>query len=197
MERLYQPMINWTLMSNMPAKPDPSTGLPTTTVANGQFLVFDTAAYRQAGGHGAVKGAVGEDLAILRVMVASGAKAAAVNGGAIASCRMYDNGTDLLDGNTKWMCEWVDTRRKLLWSAAAITLINLVPPAAALRGSRLGLAGYLSAVASRIAVSRRFNESTSPYVLAHPVACALSWVMMVESRRQARRGSRTWKGRTL
>jgi glycosyl transferase family 2 len=196
-ERLYQPMVNWTLMSNMPTQPDPATGLPTTAVANGQFLVFDAAAYRVAGGHAAVKDAVAEDLAILHVLLASGAKAAAVDGTAIASCRMYTSGGELVDGYTKWLCDWVDTRRKVIWAAGAITLINLVPTGAALRGSKIGLLGYLSAVAGRVAVARRFNEPAFPYSLAHPAGCAMSLGMIVESRRRQRHGSRSWKGRAV
>jgi hypothetical protein len=196
-ERLYQPMINWTWMANLPRTADPATGLPGTVVANGQFLVLDAAAYRKAGGHGAIRQAVLDDLALLHAVLATGAKAAAVDGTALAACRMYRGGRELVDGYTKWMCDWVDTPRKVAWAAGTVGLVDVLPFLAALRGSRIGLVGYLGSVFGRVVVARRFAEPALPYALAHPAAATMSVAMIVESRRRSRRGARTWKGRTV
>lgn len=197
LEKLYQPMVAWTWLSNLPARLDPSTGLPSTVVANGQFLVFDSGAYRAIGGHEAVKDAVAEDHAILWAMLGSGAKAAAIDGSTLARCRMYSGGRELIDGYTKWLADWVDTRQKVAWAGAMIALTHLVPPAAALRGSRVGLLGYLAGVAGRVVVARRFAEQAFPSALAHPAACAMSAVMIVESHRRRHRNLACWKGRML
>ncbi|MGQ0465388.1 MAG: glycosyltransferase [Sporichthyaceae bacterium] len=196
-ERLYQPMVNWTLMSNMKAAVDPATGLPPTSVANGQFLVFDAAAYRAFGGHEAVKAVTAEDFAILHVLLSTGAKAAAVDGTDLASCRMYSGAIELVDGYTKWLSDWIDTPSKVAWSNAMIGLVHVLPSVAALRGSRVGLAGYAAAVAGRVVVARRFNEPAFPSSLAHPAACVMSGAMIVESRRRKKRNVATWKGRTV
>jgi glycosyltransferase involved in cell wall biosynthesis len=195
-ERLYQPMVNWTLMSNMPSKADPDTGLPPTAVANGQFLVFDAEAYRKAGGHESVKAMTAEDFAILHVLLATGAKAAAIDGTTLASCRMYAGGKELVDGYTKWLSDWIDTPKKIAWSVGMIGLVQVLPPAAALRGSRIGLLGYLAAVAGRIVVARRFAEPAA-WALTHPAACVMSAGMIVESKRRKTRKLATWKGRSL
>ncbi|MGQ0843258.1 MAG: glycosyltransferase [Sporichthyaceae bacterium] len=196
-ERLYQPMVNWTLMSNMAKKVDPATGLPPTNFANGQFMVFDADAYLRAGGHEAVKTAIVEDFTILHVLLASGAKAAAIDGTQLASCRMYSGGRELVDGYAKWLADLIDTPKKVAWSAGMIALVQVLPPLAALRGSRIGLLGYAAAVAGRVVVARRFGEPGLPWSLAHPAACAMSAGMIVESRRRKKRRTASWKGRTL
>ena len=71
------------------------------SVANGQLLVFDARAYRQSGGHAAVRGEVIEDVALMRVVRRAGHRALTVDGSHIASCRMYCCATDLIDGYTK------------------------------------------------------------------------------------------------
>jgi hypothetical protein len=184
-------------MANLPPSCDAATGLPATAVANGQFLMVDAEAYRRAGGHGAIKQAVTDDLALLHAILATGAKAAAVDGTALAACRMYSGRAELVDGYTKWMCDWVDSRRKLAWVAGCVGLMDLLPAVAALRGSRVGLVGYLGPVLARAVVARRFAEPPLPYALAHPAAAAMSLGLIVESRRRNRRGGRTWKGRAV
>lgn len=196
-ERLYQPMINWTWMANLPRDPDPATGLPKTVVANGQFLVIDAAAYGRAGGHGAIRLAVLDDLAMLHAIVGTGAKAAAVDGTALASCRMYSGAQELIEGYTKWMCDWVDSPRKVAWTAGMVGLIDVLPVAAALRGSKVGLLGYLAPVVARVVVARRFGEPALPWAAAHPATGVMSLALILESRRRSRRGARTWKGRTV
>lgn len=196
-ERLYQPLVNWTLMANMPVNKGTATTPPPTDVANGQFLVFDAAAYRRAGGHEAVRDHVAEDLNILRAVLDSGGTAATADGSRIASCRMYSGGAELVDGYTKWLWAWVDTPKKVAGAVVGIALIQLLPTAAALRGSKVGLAGYLAGVAGRAVVARRFGEPPLPHALTHPAACAMSGAMILESWRRRRANRLTWKGRSV
>lgn len=196
-ERIYQPLVNWTLMATMSSDIDPETGLPPTVVANGQFLVFDADAYRAAGGHAAVKQAVLDDGGMLFAVLGSGGKAAAVDGTGLAACRMYSGARELVDGHTKWLCEWVNTPRKVAEVSGAVLLLHVLPALAALRGSRVGLAGYLGVAATRITLARRFGEPPLPYSFTHPVAGVMSVGLIVESRRRQKRNLRTWKGRAV
>jgi len=196
-ERIYQPLVNWTLMATMSPDIDPETGLPPTVVANGQFLVFDADAYRTAGGHAAVKQAVLDDGGLLFAVLGSGGKAAAVDGTGVAACRMYSGAGELVDGYTKWLCEWVNSPRKVMEISGAVVLLQVLPALAALRGSRVGLAGYLGVVAARITLARRFGEPPLPYSFTHPVAAVMSCGLIVESRRRQKRNLRTWKGRAV
>jgi cellulose synthase/poly-beta-1,6-N-acetylglucosamine synthase-like glycosyltransferase len=57
--------------------------------ANGQFMLFTRDAYAAVGGHGAVKDALLEDLALVRLIDASGRKAGVFLAAGLFHCRMY------------------------------------------------------------------------------------------------------------
>ncbi len=196
-ERLYQPMVNWTWMSNMPVHKGTPTVPPPTEVANGQFLVFDRAGYERAGGHTAVFDKVAEDLEILRAVMRSGGKASAVDGSRVAQCRMYNDWPELREGYTKWLWAWVDTPQKVAISIVSITVVYLLPPATALRGSKVGLVGYLAGAAGRAACAKRFGEPVLPHALTMPASCAMSAGLILDSWRKHRSGQLTWKGRKV
>lgn len=195
-ERMYQPLVQWAWMSNMPPTGS-SADPPPTFVANGQFMVFDAAAYRRAGGHGAVRDATAEDHAILYALLGSGGSAAAVDGSRAASCRMYSGPGELVDGYTKWMCDWHRTPRQLSAALGTLAVIFVLPAAAALRGSKVGLVGYLAIVASRVVVARRFGEPALPHAFTHPIACVATGAILVEARRRRGRDQILWKGRAV
>src|SRR5581483_7115879 len=100
-----------------------------------------------------------------------------------------------------------DGYAKSLWSAfgspagsAAVVgtslLAYVVPPLAALRGSRVGLAGYLAGVAGRVVVARRTGGRALDAV-AHPVSIMVFAWLTVCSHVRHRRGTLRWKGRAL
>jgi hypothetical protein len=196
-ERLYQPLVGWTWLSNIPVHKGTPSDPPPTPVANGQFLVFDAEGYRHAGGHTAVFDKVAEDLEILRAVLRSGGRATAVDGSKVAFCRMYADWPELRDGYTKWLWAWVDTPQKVAMSMVSLGVVYLLPPLAALRGSKVGLVGYLAGVAGRAAAARRFSEPVWPHSATHPAACAMSGYLILESWRRHRKGQLSWKGRTV
>lgn len=196
-ERLAQPLLQWSWLTFLPLRVAERSGLPSLGAANGQLLVVDRAAYRRAGGHEAVRSEVLEDLALLRAIKAVGGHGTVVDGTRLATCRMYSSGLDLRDGY-----------RKSLWSAfggplrAAATMAVLIaayvlPPVAALRGSRIGAAGYLAAVAGRVLAARRTGGRAWPDAAAHPVSILQLAVLTAQSVARHRRGALRWRGRAL
>lgn len=83
-ERLAQPLVTWSAFTTLPMALA-RTGNPAISAAIGQFLVVDTAAYRDAGGHEAVAGEVVEDVEVLRALKRRGYRGMPMNGGAIAA----------------------------------------------------------------------------------------------------------------
>ena len=148
-----------------------------------------------AGGHAAVADQVLDDIALLRAVKAVGGRGGVADGTALASCRMYRTSTDL----------WTATASRsglprvapaAMGIGAALALTYLLPPAAALLGSRAGLAGYAAGVAGRAVVARRTGgrwSRTQPPTRSR-------WVLLwlgARSWRGHRRGTLTWKGRSL
>jgi GT2 family glycosyltransferase len=199
-ERLVQPLLAWSWLSTLPVRPAEHSLRPSTAAAIGQFLVMDAKAYAAVGGHGAVRTSVVDDIELARATKRAGYRSGMAVGSAVASCRMYENWTQLRAGHTKWLWAAFGRDGRVVPAAAVcgvLALLGPVPAAAALRGSRIGLAGYVAGVAGRALVAHRTGSRVLPDVLAHPASTGLAAVLLADSVRARRRGTLTWKGRPL
>jgi hypothetical protein len=197
-ERLVQPLQQWLWGTLLPLRLAERSPRPSLAAANGQFLVVRRAAYDRAGGHGAVRGEVIEDIALLRAVKASGGRGVVVDGSMLAGCRMYDGWAGVRDGYAKSLWSALGGRpTAAVGAAAALSAVWLLPPLAALTGSRAGLVGYAAGVAGRAVVAARTGGRVWPDALAHPVSIALLDVLVLRSVVGHRRGSLHWRGRGL
>jgi hypothetical protein len=110
---------------------------------------------------------------------------------------MYDGFADLRDGYARWIWILFPTKIRLVLTCLQLAASELVPPLAALRGSRIGLLGYAAAVTGRVISGRASRDRIFPWALLSPVSAGLSGVMYVYSVRRAARGELSWKGRPL
>ncbi|MEW5809999.1 MAG: glycosyltransferase family 2 protein [Actinomycetota bacterium] len=197
---LIQPLLAWSWLTTLPMRVAERSRRPSMAVANGQFLAMRADALARAGGWAVVAGAVLDDIGLARAVRASGGRTGVVDGSRMATCRMYATGRDLSEGY-----------RKSLWAAfgspagaaavgAALCLVYVLPPAAAMAGSRVGALGYAAAVAGRIPARRWCGRGDAVDLLdaaAHPVSVLALLGLLVSSWRGRRRGTLRWKGRTL
>ena len=201
-ERLVQPLLCWSWSSSLPITIATRTRLSSTVVACGQFLVFDGDAYREIAGHAAVASSVTEDLDIARALRRAGHRTAPVGSGGLVRCRMYTEATELDAGYTRWLWSAYGSAPASAAVVAVAALAFVVPPVAALAGSRAGLVGYLAAVASRLLARSTESDGnvTGTDVLdafAHPVSVLAYARLTWRSHRALRRGDLSWKGRGL
>jgi Glycosyl transferase family 2 len=196
-ERLVQPLLQWSWMVSLPLRRAERSASPALCAANGQFLVADAAALSRAGGFGGVTGEVLDDLAVARAVKRAGGRVGVADGADLAACRMYDGWTDLSAGYRKSLWAAFGPAPASAAVAAALALAYVVPPVAALRGSRAGLVGYVAAVVSRVLAAVRSGGRAWPDPLAHPVSVAALLGLLGASWRGHRRGELTWKGRVL
>jgi hypothetical protein len=197
-ERLVQPLQQWLWATTLPLRLAERSPRPSLAAANGQFLVLTRSGYDRAGGHGAVRGEVLEDIALLRAVKRSGGRGGPVDGSRLAACRMYDGWPALRDGYAKSL--WGAVGGSPLASsaaAAALTAVWVLPPLAALRGSRAGLVGYAAGVAGRGIAAAASGGRLWPDVLAHPVSVLVLDLLMAHSVIGHRRGTLGWRGRAL
>lgn len=194
-ERLVQPLLFWSWCSTLPLHPAEHSPRPSLAAANGQLLVLDADAYRRAGGHDAVRGEVLDDLGLLRAVKRSGGRGVVADGTDLAACRMYSGAGALRDGHGKslWAAFGSPGGVALL---AVLGLAHVVPPVAALGGSRVGLAGYGASVASRWLVARR-TRAPRVDALAHPASLLTLGGLVVDSVVRHRRGTLRWRGRPV
>jgi hypothetical protein len=188
--RLVQPLLQWSWLTFLPLRLAEQPGRPSLSAANGQLLAVRRTAYDRAGGHAAVRADVVEDVGLLRAVKRVGGRGGVVDGTGLATCRMYGTWAELSQGY-----------RKSLHTVPAPVLallagLYLLPPLAALRGSRAGAAATVAAVAGRVVTARR-TGARSVDAVAHPASIAALLWLAARARVDDRRGARVWKGRLL
>ena len=136
-----------------------------------------------------------DDLALARAVKRSGGRVGVADGADLAACRMYDGWADLRAGYRKSLWAAFGPAPASAAVAGALALAYVVPPLAALRGSRAGLIGYAAAVVGRVLAAApqrraRVARRAGPPGVGRGAARAarVSW-------RGHRRGELTWKGR--
>lgn len=206
-ERLVQPLLCWSWASTLPVVYTDRGRRTSTVVACGQFLVFDTAAYRAIGGHTAVADSATEDLDIARALRRAGYRTGLAAAGGLARTRMYRNGRELAGGYRRWL--WSAYGGSVpggLAVAAGAAWVYCVPPLAAVFGRgpvrRWGLAGYAAAGAGRLfartlETGRPPELRDLPVAAAHPLSVIVYFALWARSHRDRRRNALTWKGRAL
>jgi hypothetical protein len=196
-ERLVQPLLQWSWLTTLPLGVAERSPWPSLSAANGQLLAVDSGAYHRAGGHAAVRGAVLDDVELLRAVKRAGGHGTVVDGTYIAGCRMYDGWSELEAGYAKSLWAAFGSPAGAAAVMGGLGVAYVVPFLAALRGSRAGAVGYAAGVAGRVVVARRVGGRVWPDPLAHPVSIAALAVLTARSLAAHRAGTLTWKGRAL
>ena len=196
-ERLVQPLLQWSWLTTLPLRLAEKSRRPSLAAANGQLLAVDAATYRRAGGHAAVRGEVLDDLALLRAVKAVGGTGGVTDGTQLATCRMYDGWPALREGYTKSLWSAFGSPAGAAGTVAGLSFVYVWPALAALAGSPVGAIGYASGVAGRALVARRTGGRVWPDSLAHQASVLLLGWLTALSWRGRRRGTLSWKGRSL
>jgi hypothetical protein len=197
MARLVQPLQAWSWMVSLPLRRAERSRRPAMAAANGQFLLVDADALERSGGWTAVAGEVLDDIALARVVRRRGGRTGVADGSAIASCLMYESWAELHAGYRKSLWSAFGSAGGSVAVAALLALVYLVPPAAGLRGSRIGMLGYAAAVASRVLAARRTGGRVWPDAAAHPVSVAVLIGLLASSWKGRREGTLKWKDRRV
>ncbi|HEV7204384.1 MAG TPA: glycosyltransferase [Jatrophihabitans sp.] len=196
-ERLVQPLLAWSWLTLLPLRVAERSSRPSLGAATGQFLAVRRSVLERAGGFGAVRDEVLDDLALLRAIKAAGGHGGVVDGTELAACRMYDGWPAVRDGYSKSLWAAFGSPVGAGAVVATMTLAYVVPPLAALRGSRIGALGYAAGVASRVVAARRTRGRAFPDALAHPVSIVAFGALTLRSLREHARGTLRWKGRPV
>lgn len=196
-ERLVQPLLQWSWLTLLPLRFAEHSARPSLTAACGQFVVIRRVALDRAGGFAAVRGAVLDDLALVRAVKAAGGRGGVVDGTSLASCRMYAGWPELRDGYRKSLWAAFGSRPRAAAVLGVLGLAYVVPAVAALRGSRIGALGYGAGVVSRMIAARRTGGRVLPDALAHPLSIVAFGYLTVSSWRGRRAGTLTWKSRPV
>ncbi|MGV1035776.1 MAG: glycosyltransferase [Candidatus Nanopelagicales bacterium] len=200
--RLVQPLLQWSWLTFVPLRVSEGSLRQSLAVANGQFLVVDADEYRRAGGHAAVRAEVIEDVAIARNLRGHGARTAVTDGSDLATCRMYQDDAELVEGYRKSLWAAFGSPAGALAATGLLAFVYLLPPIAAIFGRdrctrRWGCAGYAAGICGRAVVSVRTQQRLLPDVLFQPASIAALCALTGWSLLGRRRGTLQWKGRAI
>ena len=193
--RLIQPLLAWSWLTTLPLRVAERSRRPSMAAANGQFLVIEADALARAGGWHAVADAVLDDITMARAIRAAGGATGIADGSTLASCRMYSSASELREGYRKSLWAAFGPPAGAVAVAAALTVVYVLPAAAALAGSRVGAIGYLAAVAGRMSATRWGGRRAD--ALAHPLSVLALLALLASSWVGRVRGSLPWKGRPV
>lgn len=204
-EALVIPLIHFLLLGYLPVwamRRSPSPGLG---AGCGQLFIADREAYREAGGHAAIRASLHDGIKLPRAFRAAGHGTDLFDATDLADCRMYSGLGEVWSGFSKNATEGMATPKALpLWTVllfggqvlpflllAAAVPLGWDSPVALLSGIAAG-----AALAFRLAMAWRFRQSV-PAALLHPLGIllvlAIQWTALVRSRRGR---PATWRGRS-
>lgn len=195
--RLVQPLLQWSWLVFLPLRLAERSPRPSLSAANGQFLVLDAAALTRAGGFAAVADQVLDDIAVMRAVKRAGGRGIVADGSRIAACRMYQGWAEVRHGYEKSLWSATGSPAGATALAAGLAWLYLLPPLAALTGSRAGALGYAAGVLGRVVAARHTGGRAWPDALAHPLSVGLLLSLVARSWQARRRGRLSWKGRPL
>jgi glycosyltransferase involved in cell wall biosynthesis len=215
-ERIAQPVASMNLIRMYPIervnRPRSKRSRP---FANGQFMLFDRAAYEAIGGHAAVKDDLLEDIAFARRIHAHGGQCGVFLADGMLKCRMYDSLAAFQRGWKRIFIEACKRKPKRLWKNALIIFVfgvglPLVQAAALVMGIALAatdrpLTGGALIVVTLLGwavkiptVVRIFRLGGAPAAgaLFYPVGCwIVGWILMDAARDLVRGRPIAWGGR--
>jgi len=196
LERLVQPLLPWSWLTFLPLRLAEGSSRPSLAAANGQFTVIDSAAYQRAGGHGAVRDAVVEDMALARRLTAVGARGVFVDGHELARCRMYDGARALVDGYAK--SAWIAFGSPASAVAvAALSLVVFVVPWLLLAVTPWAAPAAVAGPAGRLVTALRSGNRPLLDAVAHPLSVLAFVALVAVSIARHRRGRLSWKDRPV
>jgi chlorobactene glucosyltransferase len=206
-ERLLVPVIGWAIFTFIPIRLVQKLRWPALSLTIGQFMLFRKAAYETAGGYGAVRSEVVDDICLGRRVISNGGEWRLMNGTRHVACRMYEGFWDAVGGFSKslfavfdyriipYILGWLVVGVAFLEPVVALVSRWLRHPLTSMPVAYAALAVGLSIVMWMVAY-RRF-QFPAWLVFYYPLSLALFILVAARSLFQMLTGTATWKDRML
>ena len=206
LEQLLLPLIHFVLLGFLPVERKRNTTDPSFAAGCGQFILVQRKDYFACGGHAAIKTTMHDGLLLPRLFRQCGYQTDLTDLTNLATCRMYRNAWQVLQGLAKNATEGLAAPVRILPISLLLFLGQIVPFALAawlwlVGGSSVAESVYvLVAIAGawlpRFLGAYRFRQSWRGALL-HPlgigILLAIQWYALT---RKLAGGSVTWKDRS-
>ena len=127
LEKLVIPLINWLLMGYLPMGPMRKMNLPGLGTGCGQWFLTTAEAYRQVGGHSAVRSSFHDGIQLPRAYRKAGLMTDICDATELATCRMYHSASQVWNGLAKNAREGL-AAPGLIWFWTFMLLMGQVVP---------------------------------------------------------------------
>ena len=134
-EKLIVPMIHFILLGFLPIDAMRKTRTPGFGAGCGQLMAFRATAYREVGGHAAVRGSFHEGITLTRLFRAAGKTTELFDAQDLSSCRMYRGMREVWDGFAKNAHEGLASPKSVLPMSVLLLLGQVIPFLALLLGA--------------------------------------------------------------
>jgi glycosyltransferase involved in cell wall biosynthesis len=205
LEQLLLPLMHFLLLGFLPIEHMRSSLDPAFGAGCGQIFVTNRAAYQAAGGHSAIRESRHDGLTLPKAFRRVGLATDLCDATRIASCRMYRNARELIDGLLKNATEGLAEPKRIVPVSLLLLLGQVLPivlfayvwlSGASNLLRTLTAAALLFSYLPRMLAVIRFQQPWGA-ALFHPLSIlillAIQWIALV---RAALRLPATWKGRT-
>ena len=173
-----------------------------TAAANGQFFLIRAAAYRDAGGHAAVRDRIVEDVELARNLKAAGRRVRFLSGGHLASTRMHATLGQMFQG---WARIYAGTARRRPARLFGAMIFLLLPGLTAWPALAYAVASadryWLAAAAAHVALSTaiaallyRWSGQRVGFAALLPLAAATAAAALAFALRRCATGRVDWRG---
>jgi hypothetical protein len=209
LEWLLLPLIHFVLLGFLPIARSRATNAVGMAAGCGQWFITRREAYRQAGGHAAIRASLHDGVMLPRAYRRAGLATDVFDASDIASCRMYTRSLDVWKGLAKNATEGIGSPATIVPFTILLAGAGILPLVLLIVGLTTGWRGWpawaVVTVAAalglsflpRIIAAGRFGQSLSS-VVAHPLGIAtflaIQWFALIC------RGlglPTSWRGRSL
>lgn len=205
-ERVIQPVMAGLIMAgNDVAKVNDPDQDDTRPLANGQFILVRTDAYRAVGGHGAVRSDVLDDVGMASAITGAGFPYHLIFMRDLFTCRMYTSLSEIWEGWTKNM--YAGMRYSVLNLLVVMSFVAwtaLVPYGVLIFGLWTGQMEWtiwgasISLLVQIVRLWLDIQVGQDPrYGPTQPLAVVMLIALLAHSGIRAKRGTAAWKGRTV
>ena len=178
---------------------------PKHALANGQFFLIRRSWYAKVGGHGAVRDRIVEDVALMRILKAAGARTRFMAGQHLAQTRMHADLRRMFHG---WARIFAGSSGRSVVPMAAVlfVLISCIASAvfAAVVVARTGDIAWTVALVTHVALATGFTAWTyhvagqaARYVLLLPLAWSMVIAILGYAIRVCASGKVDWRGNAV
>jgi glycosyltransferase involved in cell wall biosynthesis len=194
-ELITVPVMNWILLSLLPLPLVRQTGFASLSAANGQFMLFNAASYRNNYWHKTVKNEATEDIVISRMIKKQGGKVSTLTGGSDVFCRMYETSGEAIGGFSRNVHQYFGGSRLVMILFTLTVLLGWIP--VWLYFGWVGIKWYLlMVIANRVFIAMASRQK-SLTVWLHPLQMINFAIITVLNIVQKIKGNIEWKGRKI